>query len=189
MPTDGVTIRSVKFLRGPNLFAYMPVMQVVLDIGPYERRSSDEIPGFPERLVQWLPGLQKHECSVGRPGGLVERLHRGTYLAHIVEHVCLELQNLIGFRVTYGRARGTGERGVYNVVIAFKEDEPARAAFETALRLTLAAMNDEPFDVAAEIDSLMDIADRYRLGPSTGCIVEAAERRRIPVLASRPPVA
>jgi cyanophycin synthetase len=186
MAMDDIKIESINILRGPNIYAYMPVMHVVMDIGPYEQHPSSEFDGMVDRLLGWLPGLQTHECSVGRPGGFVERLQRGTYLPHITEHLTLELQKQIGFPVTYGRARGTGRRGVYNVVIAFKEEEPARQAFECALRLTLAAMHDEPFDMATELERLSVVADRYRLGPSTGAIVEAARRRNIPVLRLTP---
>ena len=57
--------------------------------GPYADRPSSEFPGFVERLTEWLPGLQQHECSVGRPGGFIERLRRGTYLAHIAENTAM----------------------------------------------------------------------------------------------------
>ncbi len=186
MSTNSVSVRSIRVLRGPNLYAYMPVMHIVMDIGEYEDRSSDTFPGFTDRLVAWLPGLHKHECSVGRPDGFIERLNRGTYLAHITEHITIELQSLMGFSVSFGRARGTGERGVYNVVIQYREEEPARAAFDTALRLTLAAMHDTPFDIETELERLMEIADDYRLGPSTAAIVNAARKRNIPVLRLTP---
>jgi cyanophycin synthetase len=91
MQTHNVTVRSIRALRGPNLYAYMPAMKVEMDIGPYEEMGSDVFPGFVERLTTWLPGLHQHGCSVGRPGGFVERLHLGTYLPHISEHVTLEL--------------------------------------------------------------------------------------------------
>jgi cyanophycin synthetase len=182
----GVAIREIRVLRGPNLYAYMPVIRVVLDIGPYEDQPSNRFSGLVERLVAWLPGLQKHECSIGRPGGFIERLQRGTYLAHVVEHITLELQARMGFDVRFGRARGTGERGVYNVVIAYKEEQPAQAAFHAALRLTLAAMHDEPFDLPVELASLIEKADEYRLGPSTAAIVAAARARRIPILRVTP---
>src|SRR5919199_461814 len=184
--THGVTVRSIRALRGPNLYAYIPVLHIVLDIGSYEERSSATFPGFVERITDWLPGLHTHECSVGRPGGFVERLQRGTYLAHISEHVALELQTMMGFDVAFGRARGTGEEGVYNVVVAYKEEEPARAAYDAALRMTLAAMHGEPFDVQGERDRLLALADEYRLGPSTGAIVQAARKRHIPVLRIEP---
>ena len=186
MQTHGVTVRQIRALRGHNLYAYMPVLRITMDIGSYEDRPSNSFPGFLERLVEWLPGLHKHECSLKRPGGFIERLQRGTYLPHICEHITLELQGLMGFPVTFGRARGTGERGVYTVVIQYKEETPAQAAFETALRLTLAAMHDEPFDIKAEIEDLLDLADSYRLGPSTAAIVAAARDCNIPVLRIKP---
>lgn len=186
METHGITIRSIRALRGPNIHAYMPVLQIALDIGPYEDRPSTAFPGCVERLTAWLPGLEKHECSAGRPGGFVERLKRGTYLGHICEHIALELQNLMGFNVAFGRARSTGERGVYTIVIAYKEEEPARAAFETALRLTLAAFHDEPFDIQTELEHLLSLADEYRFGPSTAAIIAAAEARKIPILRITP---
>jgi cyanophycin synthetase len=181
MTSHGVTVRRVQALRGPNLYAYKTVLRVELDIGPLETRPSNSFPGFVERLTSWLPGLHVHECSIGRPGGFVERLRRGTYLAHITEHVTIALQNEMGFDVAYGRARGTGETGVYTVVVAYEEEEPAREAFKTALEMTLAAMFDEPYDAPAALERLREMADEYRMGPSTRAIVNAARRRKIPV--------
>jgi hypothetical protein len=59
-----------------------------------------------------------------------------------------------------------------HVLIEYGEEQPARAALETSLRMTLAAMHGDPFDVAGEIETLRDLADDYKLGPSTGAIVE-----------------
>ncbi|MBK8020009.1 MAG: cyanophycin synthetase [Chloroflexi bacterium] len=186
MNTSDVQVRSIRALSGPNIHAYMSVLHILLDIGAYDHRASNEFPGFVERLVAWLPGLEKHECSLGRPGGFIERLRRGTYLAHIAEHIALELQNLMGFKVSFGRARALDEPGMYRVILAYKEETPARAAFDTALRLTLAAMHDTAFDIQVEIDRLLTLADEYRLGPSTAAIVTAAEKRDIPVIRLTP---
>src|SRR3954462_4832970 len=136
----GIRVREIRALREHNVYAYMRVLRIIMEIGEYVDRGSETFPGFIDRLTAWLPGLQQHQCSVGRPGGFIERLRRGTYLPHICEHVCLELQNRMGFDVTFGRARSAGERGVYQVLVAYQEEEPARQAYETALRLTLAAM-------------------------------------------------
>jgi cyanophycin synthetase len=45
-----------------------------------------------------------------------------------------------------------GEPGVYNLMIEYKEEQPALAAYEMALSLVRAAMHDQPFDMAGEID-------------------------------------
>ena len=175
-----IAINEVRALRRHNLYAYRPVLSAVIDVGDYADRGSDQFPGFVERLVSWLPGLDQHECSLGRPGGFVERLRRGTFLPHVAEHVCLELQGLMGFAVTFGRARNGGARMLYHVLVEYSEEQPARAALETALRMTLAAMHGDPFDVAGEIEKLRDLADDYKLGPSTGAIVAEARRPRDP---------
>jgi cyanophycin synthetase len=181
-----VAVNEVRALRRHNLYAYRPVLSAVIDVGAYADRGSDQFPGFVERLVAWLPGLDQHECSLARPGGFVERLRRGTFLPHVAEHVCLELQGLMGFTVTFGRARNAGARTLYHVLVEYSEEQPARAALEAALRMTLAAMHGDAFDVAGEIETLRDIADDYKLGPSTGAIVDEARRREIPIIRLTP---
>jgi cyanophycin synthetase len=57
METHDVTVRTVRALRGPNLYAFMPVLQIEMDIGPYEERPSNTFPAFVDRLTGWLPGL------------------------------------------------------------------------------------------------------------------------------------
>ncbi len=182
----GITLLDAQTLRRHNVWAYVPALRAVMDIGAYAERPSDEIPGFVDRLTAWLPGLARHECSVGRPGGFVERLRRGTYLPHIGEHVCLELQNVIGFDVAYGRARNGGGPTTYQVLVQYEEEIPGWEALTSAFRLVLAAMHDEPCDVAAEIERLHRVADECKLGPSTAEIVRAARERKIPVLRLTP---
>lgn len=184
--TPKKSVQSFRFLHGPNLYARQPVMVAILAIGSYEDKPSTFFPGFTERLTAWLPDLQEHRCSIGRPGGFIERLRSGTYLGHITEHVALELVGMIGLPAFFGRTRGTGELGVYRVVIACSEDALARPTFDAALEMVLAAMNDQPFDVAGRLKRLQALAGEVRLGPSTAAIAEAARARDIPVLRLTP---
>ena len=85
-------ICEINLLRGPNVWANYPVLEAWVDLGSLNDASSDEVPGFNERLKSWLPGLIEHRCSVGERGGFFQRLDRGTYPAHVLEHVTLELQ-------------------------------------------------------------------------------------------------
>jgi cyanophycin synthetase len=179
-------LRSLRILRAHNRHAYVPVIEATIAIGRFEEIASDEVPGLVERLAAWFPGLAGHRCSVGRPGGFLERLRRGTYLPHIWEHVSIDLQNRMGFDVGFGRARGTGEPGVYRVVVEQVEAEPALAALETALRLVLAAFDGRDPDVAEELRCLEESAERYRFGPSTAAIVRAAAAHGIPVIRLTP---
>jgi cyanophycin synthetase len=172
--------RKVLALRGPNIWANFPVIEAWVDLGELKDSPSDEMAGFNERLMGWLPTMIEHRCSIGERGGFFERLRRGTYLAHILEHVTLELQSLAGATVGFGRARETSEEGVYKVVFRYKEETLARECLAVAHRLCMAAVENTPFDVATEVERLRDLGARVMLGPSTGAIVQAAEARGIP---------
>ena len=173
--------RKVLALRGPNVWANFPVLEAWVDLEALKDSPSDELPGFNERLMSWLPTMVEHRCSIGERGGFFERLRRGTYQGHILEHVTLELQTLAGTEVGFGRARETSEDGVYKVAIEYQDETLARECLETARRLLDAAVKDLPFDITAEIQRLRDFAHEVCLGPSTRSIVEAAEMRGIPV--------
>jgi cyanophycin synthetase len=56
------------------------------------------------------------------------------------------------------------------------------AALYAARDLVMAAIEDRPFDVQAAIDELRELSDDLRLGPSTACIVDAADDRDIPTI-------
>lgn len=176
-----LTIRRIRNLRGPNIWSDYPSLELLLDLGELKDRASDEIPGFNDRLRSWLPSLIEHRCSVGERGGFFQRLERGTYMAHILEHVSLELQTLAGTPVGFGRARETDEDGVYHVAIEYEEEEVGRACIETARRLLLAAVAGDAFPITEELDRLQELCYDIRLGPSTGAIARAARSRRIPV--------
>lgn len=173
-------LRKILALRGPNIWANFPVLEAWVDLGDLKDSPSDSLPGFNDRLMSWLPSMIEHRCSVGERGGFFERLRRGTYQAHILEHVTLELQSLAGSVVGFGRARETLGDGYYKVAIEYEEEELARAALETGRQLCLAAVYDRPFDVVAEVAKLRALYQRVSLGPSTKAIVQAAVARGIP---------
>ena len=104
-----IAILQVTHLRGPNIWTYRPVIEAWLDIGQLEDFPSNTIDGFYERLTGFLPSLVEHHCSPGVRGGFLQRVKEGTYAAHIVEHVTLELQNLAGMRTGFGKARQTSK--------------------------------------------------------------------------------
>ena len=167
-------------LRGPNIWTYRPVLEVWLDIGELEDSPSNTIPGYYERLTTLLPALIEHRCGIGERGGFLQRLKEGTWPGHILEHVTIELQNLAGMQSGFGKARSTGERGVYKVVVRSRNEQVSRAALHAGRDLIMAAMQGKDYDVAATVATLRDMVDDLCLGPSTACIVDAATERGIP---------
>lgn len=172
--------RKVLALRGPNIWANFPVLEGWVYLGELKDSPSNEIPGFNDRLMGWLPSMIEHRCSLGSRGGFFERLRIGTYPAHILEHVTLELQALAGNKVGFGKARDTSEEGVYKVIVEYVDETVGRESLAVARRLLLAAVNNLPFDIEAEIERLRDLAQDVCLGPSTKAIVDAAVARGIP---------
>ncbi|HEU4852850.1 MAG TPA: cyanophycin synthetase [Telluria sp.] len=170
-----------RFLRGPNLYAHKPCMLAIIDLESLHDVASSHIPGFTDRLLELMPSLERHRCSVGRPGGFIERLREGTYMAHITEHLTLELQCLAGNEVGYGRAREVrGKPGLYRVVCAYKSEKVVAMAFDMALRLVQALATGGEFDLATELADLRRLADRCAIGTSTAAVLEAARKRGIP---------
>ncbi|MDE3127225.1 MAG: cyanophycin synthetase [Gemmatimonadota bacterium] len=176
---------------GPNVWAYFPVIRMSVDLGALEDWPTGRIgTEFQQGLLAALPGLREHRCSYGAPGGFVRRLteEEGTWLGHVLEHASIELQNVAGFPVGFGRARGVGGRpGVYLVVYEYGERDVGIAAGRLALALlesllpsSLRPADAAPFDYAAELAEFRDLARRRTLGPSTAALVRAAARRGIP---------
>ena len=178
------SIEFLKFvhLRGPNMWTYRPVIEAWIDIGELEDCPSNTIPGFYERLSSWLPSLIEHRCSYEERGGFLRRVQEGTWPGHILEHVTLELQNLAGMPGGFGKAREMAQRGHYKVIVRAWHDEVTLAALHAGRDLVMAAIEDKPFDVAAVIEELTDLADSKCLGPSTASIVDAADSRDIPAI-------
>ncbi|HEY4312607.1 MAG TPA: cyanophycin synthetase [Pirellulales bacterium] len=172
--------RKVLALRGPNIWASFPVLEAIVDLGPFKDSPSDSLPGFNDRLMSWLPSLVEHRCSIGERGGFFQRLREGTYPAHVLEHICIELQCLAGSEVGFGKARETGEPGVYRVIVRYREEAVGRSALDAAQRLFLAAVHDHTFDVNAQVTQLRSLLHEVQLGPSTRSIVDAAHARGIP---------
>ncbi|RFU60075.1 cyanophycin synthetase [Bacillus sp. V59.32b] len=175
-------INLVRYLKGPNYFSYKPTMFIEVDIEDLELQPSDTIPGFNETLVKTLPGLKKHTCSLGVEGGFIQRLTRGTWMGHILEHMAIELQIAAGINVKRGKTI-TGEKpGIYYVTFNYKEPKSGlhsfKAAMEIAERILVGEKN---IDATAYIDEVAELYYKNKLGPSTESIYDAAIQAKIPV--------
>lgn len=173
-------IDNIRTVAGPNIYTHQPVLIARLYLEELTAKESHAIPGFIERLLNLLPGLHEHRCSRDRPGGFVERLREGTYFAHIVEHVALELTEHAGIPAHFGRARYAGEPGCYNVIIEYKAEQGARFLLHTAVELIEALVRNDSYPLEEKLKEARRLVARTELGPSTRAIVEAAARRGIP---------
>lgn len=175
-------IISINAMRGPNYWSIRrhKLIVMVLDLEEMEERPSNKIDGFKERLEAMFPTMYEHRCSVGTAGGFFQRVEEGTWMGHIIEHIALEIQTLAGMDVGFGRTRGYGEYGVYNVVFAYMEESVGRFAAKSAVRICEALIAGEDYDLTDDIQEMRELREAERLGPSTGSIVAEAQSRGIP---------
>ena len=186
-------IVSTNIYVGPNVYAHFPVIRHVLDLGVLEEWPTGRLGNdFVEPLLDYLPGLQEHGCSYKESGGFVRRLKEdeGTWLGHVMEHVAIELQNIAGYPVTFGRTRSVdGQPAHYNMVFQYHDDAVGREASKLSLDLLHSLLpaeikpEDAPGDdweFARERDGFIRYAQSRAFGPSTASLVRAAEERGIP---------
>jgi cyanophycin synthetase len=178
---DDLRVTRIRALRGPNYWRLAPVIACDVRLGALEKMSTAELPGFVDALIQALPTLIEHECSLGTPGGFVQRLHDGTYIPHVLEHVALELQTLAGSDVGFGRVVPSGDEGVWWVIVAYEEEEVGIESMREAVKLVQSCIGGPAPEIGSVVDELCELREQVRLGPSTAAIVEEAERRGIPV--------
>ncbi|HEY0627535.1 MAG TPA: cyanophycin synthetase [Allosphingosinicella sp.] len=184
--------------RGPHYYSHTPMVRIMLDLGRMEDWPTDRIAGFTDRLLEMLPGLERHGCCYRRRGGFVRRLRDGTWIGHVTEHAALELQTMAGSRATRGKTRSVKNRpGVYNVMFAYNEEDVALMAGRVALELVNSLLPEDlaglealdriyvlegEFDFGARMDALKRLVRRSTYGPTTQCLVDEARRRGIPVM-------
>jgi cyanophycin synthetase len=202
-PSTVLRVLETGVYRGPHLYSHTPMVRIQLDLGSLEEWPTDRLSGFAERLVELLPGLERHGCCYRKPGGFLRRLHDGTWLGHVAEHVALELQTMAGSRVTRGKTRSVkGKPGVYNVMYAYRDETAGRLAGRLALALVDSLLPPElqgvqgldciyrdegdgldgPFTLSRGLDVLSRLVRRTAFGPTTQSLVDEAERRGIPVM-------
>ncbi len=177
-------IRQHDVYRGPNIWSRKPVIHLEVHLGELEERPTNLIAGFNDELISLIPSLQAQSCAGSEPGGFIQRLHKGTWMGHVLQHVALELQSLAGTDASRGKTRGSEDHGIYHVLYEYRQGDVGIQAGQVACRLLnhLVYGTEPEFMLPEELKRLILLAERLSYGPTTQTIVQEAERRGIPVL-------
>ncbi len=177
-------IVEIKILRGPNYWSNYrnKLIAMKLDIEDLEERPTNKIDGFAERIATLIPSMISHRCSRGNEGGFFERVEEGTWMGHVIEHIALEIQTLAGMECGFGRTRGTGTKGIYNVVFSYMEENVGIYAAKASVRIAEALIEGTEYDLDSDIKTMREMREKDRFGPSTGSIVDEAVARDIPYI-------
>lgn len=165
-------VQRLRALRGPNLWSRHTAIETVVVCDAAEHNIND-LPGFEDRLRALFPGIGALRPASGNKSPVS--------LAHVLEVAALALQAQAGCPVTFSHTHRTATAGHFQVVVEYSEEDVGRLAFEQAIELVRAALEDrKDFDHAAVIARLRELDEDVRLGPSTGSIVNAAVARGVP---------
>ncbi|HEQ78803.1 MAG TPA: cyanophycin synthetase [Euryarchaeota archaeon] len=173
-------IKEIRALRGPNYYSRYPVIFMKLDIGELEEKPTDKIPHFKDNMESILPTLVEHRCSLNKEGGFFERIVTGTWAGHVVEHVAIELQCLAMTTVGFGKSIGTSEKGVYDIVFRYRDEEVGMEAGKAAVEIVQNLFDGKLTEVRPIIKNLKEIREKNLFGPSTRSIIDQAKSRGIP---------
>lgn len=173
-------VAEVLIFEGRNIYSHRPTARVTIELEELSDKESREITNFNAHLLETLPGLVEHSCS-GRQGGFVTRLQKGTYFGHIVEHVILELQNILGYNKSFGKTRYAGKVGCYHVVFEYGLAPLVRPLVELAVEVVQGLANQQSVTISAALEKLRSRKAEAELGPSAMAIVTTAKQRGISV--------
>lgn len=181
MKTNQIKILELTGYSGKSMYSHRPVMKMIVDIGDYGNIPTKEIPMFNDKLLQMLPGLGKNCCGLGYEGGFADRLKEGTYLAHVLEHVILEIQYMLGYDVSYGKTRTITAPALLYLVFEYQNEVCGMECAKVAVFILNNLIAGKDILIGEFLDYLKKISSEAELGPSTGAIVNEAKKRGVPV--------
>ena len=160
-------VSRIRALRGPNLWSRHTAVEAIVSCNA----ADTLVAGLEQQLRRTFPAIGLIRASSPE---------QTLCLAHALEKITLALQVQAGCPVTFSRTTPTQEEGTYQVIVQYSEEAVGRRALALAQDLCQAAQNGSAFDVEAALAELRELDEDERLGPSTGCIVDAAVARGIP---------
>lgn len=167
---------------GRNIYSHKPVVKMVVDLGEHYDTPTKSINGLNDALLKVLPGLGRHNCSKGHEGGFAERLEEGTYMAHVIEHIAIEIQNILGYDIAYGKASRSDNLNIYNVVYGYINELAGIESGRIAFDLLSSLITGQDFNFEGEMKSLKAKCVQSDIGVSTSMIKKEAEKKGIPVM-------
>ena len=153
---DYLKIISFKVFKGRNIYSHKKCVRLDIDLEGDSEIPSKEIFDFNNRLVNILPELAEHICGIDADRDLTKTNAEGTYLAQVCKQIILELHNMIGVKVSYGKAREVF-RDNYFVIYQYQFKNTAIEAGIIAVDLINSLINRSQLDLDLRLKELREI--------------------------------
>ncbi|NNL84960.1 MAG: hypothetical protein HKP27_04870, partial [Myxococcales bacterium] len=135
-------IKETSTYLGPSVYSPYPVLRLAL-AGLPRRLKPREISGLANRLAALLPELEAcwTSCTAQHAPTDEETAASGP-IGHFFEHVCIELQNLVGTELRCVRNAGSFRKSAMDVIVPFEEKSVGMAAARLASDLVATAISE-----------------------------------------------
>ena len=177
-----LVIEEIHAINGAGYYSAGPVIIMQLNLGDWDEVYTNTIDGFFEKLHQTIPALHKHHCSEGEEGLFFTRVKDGTLLGHVAEHIALELQNLAGMNVGFGKTRSTDRKGVYNIIFRFINEPAGNYAARASVDIINRILTKKEINIDQYVGDLTWLRQKYAMDQATQAIIDEAHQRNIPVI-------
>ena len=186
-------ITETSILHGPNIYSSKRVIRHILEPSEPEKAST---PCFDltrlDQLFRSLPGLHENIASCGAPGVFEQDLRDCDPfpITHLLEHVCIELQNVAGLELSCVRSSGSHDIRNHEMVYPFEDEEVGIASAQLALdwigslstKTASSVENPLPsFDFSLRRDAFIKLALRCTPPVQDRALLKAARVHDIPV--------
>ena len=185
-------IIKTSVLYGPNIYG---PQQFICHTLKFEAFSEASSPGFNrafiDELYNGLPGLRHHDscCAASTEFEQAILLNDPFPIAHLLEHICIELQNLIGLDFRCARCHAGYQIQNHQMVYPFDIEEVGMLAAKLALNWLNSLLRDAEqknatpeFDFAAQRDVFIKHALRLTPPVQDRAMIKSSLERDIPVM-------
>ena len=172
---------DVRALRGPNVWGPRAVLQVNFGPLPSLLSVTQDYAGKLRRLTAPLDFLAESALNAIEEW---EITGDGSHLARAVADLALAIEIAAACKVAHSHFTHApdADSSLLAIEIESVEDQDiARQCLTAAHAAFRAAIDEQPYDFAAELDRLKELGGDILLGPNTRAIADAAHRRGIPV--------
>jgi len=177
-----IVFEQVVNLLGPNSWTYRPVLEAWVDFSAIEGSTEAQKTEAIARLLDWVPALERSHLNPDASSGALSTVAAGRWSPQVLEHLTLTLQSLAEMPGGFGDTQKTSQSTLYKVVVRAWHPSVTTFALNAARELIEAAFNDSQIDLNAIVTQLHELRHKHCLGPSTACIVDAADDRDIPAI-------
>jgi cyanophycin synthetase len=114
---DSIKIIDIKYLRKNNIWNYDNTIQILIDVGDFKNIYTNQLNGLYENLLIQMPSLIEHRCGTGEKQGFFTRVNEGITIAHLLEHIIVEVSSFCLNWKGIGKTRKTDTDGYYYIAI------------------------------------------------------------------------